>query len=120
MRKTKEIKEIINKNDLLGFMLQIQNTNHDCYADLIIKKMGIEKSSDLEYFISELQNDGFIKIMGLNDIHITPKGQKGYISPLKNKWLKAKPYVLYIITYILGILTPLLIEYLKTLLFGSE
>lgn len=118
--KIKKIKEINDKNDLLGFMIQIQNKNHECHADIIIEKIGTERSLDLKNFISELQNEDFINQISFNDIYITPKGQKGYISPLKKKWLNIKPCVLYIITYILGVLTPILTEYLKNLFFGSK
>lgn len=105
MKKKKEILEIRDKNDCLGYMLQIQNKNQECQSSDIIKKMGAEKTLILDDYIKNLQEEGYIRKINLNDIFITEKGQKGYISPIKKIIIKISPVLIGIVGYIMGVLS---------------
>lgn len=104
-QKIRRIKEINDSNDLLGYILNIQDNNGDFAANSIINFMGIQRKDDTEKYFSDLMNEGYIKRNGTDEFHVYPHAKKAYISPLKKMWLKIRPALMCFLGYIIGLIS---------------
>lgn len=106
---------ITNDNDFLGALIKCSNQNNDCD---IIDLMEKYKISDLDCipFIKSLESENLVNMIDTCTVHVYPQGISAYVSPKK----KAKKLVLnsskslfkFILTYVLGIVSGLIIAYL--------
>lgn len=110
------IKEINDSNDLLGYMLQIQNGNHVCKTDRIYEKMGLNKDKDIKFFLAELEHENYIEIQSSDSIFITPIGRKGFKTTRKKAWDAVKPCLKTIITYIAGVISAVVAQNFEKIL----
>lgn len=108
--------KIKDSNDLLGYLLKIQNDNHVCKANQIYNKIGAGKDKDIKHFLFELEYKNYIEIQSTNSIYITPNGQKGFLTNFKKAWCKIKPCLKTIITYIAGIISTLIVQNFEKIL----
>lgn len=99
IKKTKEIKD---KNDLLGFIINNVNSNNDFNIDILIKEFGVEKLLDFQKMIYSLQDDNCLIVISTDVIHLYPEANQKYISPQKKIWLKAKPFITHFFSAIFG------------------
>lgn len=101
---TMQIKEIKDSNDLLGYLIQAQNDQHECLVTDIFENTKVG-NADLKFYVEELVKCDFVHVTSLNVLYITPKGRKGYNSASKKVLLKMKPIFFTVFGYIVGILS---------------
>lgn len=101
---TIQIKEIKDSNDLLGYLIQAQNDQHECLVTDIFENTKVG-NADLKFYVEELVRCDFVHVTSLNVLYITPKGRKGYNNASKKVLLKMKPIFFTVFGYIVGILS---------------
>ena len=122
--KIREPKNIKDSNDLLGYMLVIQDKNGDFLFDKIISKMGKHNRPELEKYTKELIDKKYIVLQGTNEGHIYADSKIYYISKIDKMWIKIKTPLISFILYIVGLATDdikeilsaisdIIIEYIK-------
>lgn len=122
--KIREPKNINDSNDLLGYILVIQDKNGDFVFDKIIKKMGKHKRQELEKYTKELADKKYIVLTGTNEGHVYADSKIYYISQFDKIWAKIKTPLTSFFMYMIGLATDdikkilafisdLIIDYLK-------
>lgn len=106
---------ITNENDFIGIMMKCKNEKDICNIGKIIELSGM---SDMQCFpfIQSLNAKGIIQKVDLESIQINPIAYSIYESPKKKagkSFLKLSvSFLKFVITYILGIVSGLIIAYL--------
>lgn len=106
---------IKNENDFLGAVLKYKDKNNCCSISKIMKSENIS-DMDCMFFIKSLKSKGIIDQIDLSTIRATPLAISTYESKFK-KFLKlcfksSVSLLKFIITYVLGIASGLIIAYL--------
>lgn len=105
---------ITNENDFIGIMMKCKNEQDVCNVCKIIELSGMTDLQCLP-FIQTLSAKGIIQKIDLESIQINPIAYSIYESPKKKtgkSFLKLSISLLkFIITYILGIVSGLIIVY---------
>lgn len=107
-------------NEFLGTLIKCANDNHDCDVSDIIEQSGL---SDIDCipFLKSLEEKRIIRTVDTCTFHLNPGAYSYYISPTKKffrcfgklSWSLLK----YVISYVLGIVSGLIVAY-ATHLFG--
>lgn len=106
--------KITNENKFLGALIKCANHDNNCEITEVIEKYGVSEL-DCRPLIDSLKSKGLIEMYGFSTIHIFPSGKSAYISR-KKKILRyffnsSKALLKFIVTYILGIASGLIIAY---------
>lgn len=105
---------ITNDNDFLGCIIKCKDQNNNCDIGDLINSC---KMSDLDCltFINSLESKGFIKLIDYHTIYINPIAFSAYESPskkvVKSAFKFSVSFLKFLITYVLGILSGILISY---------
>ncbi len=106
---------VTNENDFIGIMMKCKNEKDICNVGKIIERSGMSDMQCLP-FIQSLTNKGIIQKIDLGNFQITPLAYSIYESPQKKarkSFLKLSvSFLKFVITYILGIVSGLIISYL--------
>lgn len=106
---------IANENDFIGIMIKCANENGICNIGKIIE---LSEMTDMQClpFIQSLTAKGIIQSIDLENIQINPIAYSVYESPKEKvgkSFLKLSvSFLKFVITYILGIASGLIIAYL--------
>lgn len=108
-------KDILKNNiTLLRFMISVKDENNNCNVQKIYKSIDSNKSSmDIQNLINELAAQGYVHQTNLNNVHILPKGISEYGTLTSSFWSMYKKPISYIFTYIMGILSTIIVELIK-------
>lgn len=106
---------VTNENDFIGIMMKCKNEKDICNVGKIIELSGMTDIQCLP-FIKSLTAKGIIQQIDLESIQINPIAHSIYESPQKKagkSFLKLSvSFLKFMITYILGIVSGLIIAYL--------
>lgn len=106
---------VTNENDFIGIMMKCKNEKDICNVDKIIELSGMTDIQCLP-FIKLLTAKGIIQQIDLESIQVNPIAYSVYESPQKKagkSFLKLSvSFLKFVITYILGIASGLIIAYL--------
>lgn len=112
--------EIKSSNDLLGFLIKIKDENNDCDLLKVLDVMGSNRSIDLQELINELSGKKLVKQLDTCTVHIYESGINAYISPLKKVFNTLKKPIAYIFTYIMGILSAVIVQMIINMITQSQ
>lgn len=99
----KSYKKMNDANDLLGIILNVQNSNGDFLFTDIFEIVGESRTLDVAKYVEELSKEGYIKQCGINDGHCYPHSRKAYMSTAQKIWCKVSPALLCFSGYIIGL-----------------
>lgn len=106
---------ITNENDFLGLMIKCKNNEDICHVGKVIEQSEMTDIQCLSFFKS-LSDKGYIKNLDLETYQINPIALSMYQSPAKKTaksiFKLSVSFLKFIITYILGIISGLVIAYL--------
>lgn len=106
---------ITNENDFIGIMIKCKNEKDICNIGKIIELSGMTDMQCLP-FIQSLSTKGIIQKIDLESVQINPIAYSIYENPKKKavkSFLKLSvSFLKFVITYILGIVSGLIIAYL--------
>ena len=106
---------ITNENDFIGVMMKCKNENDICNVGKIIEISGMSDMQCLP-FIQSLTAKGIIQKVDLESVQLNTVAYSIYESPKKKvgkSFLKLSvSFLKFVITYILGIISGLIIAYL--------
>ena len=105
---------ITNENEFIGLLMKFKNNNDICSISKVIELSGM---TDIQCspFIKSLSDKGIIKQIDLDNIQINPIAYSTYESRKKKagkSFLKLSiSFLKFVITYVLGIISGLIIAY---------
>ena len=106
---------VTNENDFIGIMMKCKNEKDICNVGKVIELSGMTDIQCLP-FIKSLTAKGIIQQIDLESIQVNPIAYSVYESPQKKavkSFLKLSvSFLKFVITYILGIASGLIIAYL--------
>lgn len=96
---------IKNENDFIGFLIKIKQDNGDISVSRILKESELN-NIDCAHYLKSLQSKGYIQYMDSETYHIYPDGISSYVPNSKKFLLRLRDIILYL----LGVITPYLVE----------
>lgn len=106
---------VANENDFIGIMMKCKNEKDICNVGKVIELSGMTDIQCLP-FIKSLTAKGIIQQIDLERVQVNPIAYSIYESPQKKagkSFLKLSvSFLKFVITYILGIVSGLIIAYL--------
>lgn len=106
---------ITNENDFLGIMIKCKNDKDICHVREVIEQSNMTDVQCLSFFMS-LSDKGIIKRLDLETYQINPIAFSLYQSPkkkvAKSAFKLSVSFLKFVLTYILGIISGLVIAYL--------
>lgn len=103
--KKHNIKEINDSNDMLGYILDIQDENGNFNVNTIIDFMGVVRKDDTEKYLADLIDDGYIIRNDFVYFHVYPHSRKAYVTKTQKVWIKISPSLFAFSGWLLGIAT---------------